>query len=112
MVHLNWEKSENGTLISHAGSLLHIGQFFFDESWNDQVYSVFPYTTDTNNRTLNVDDSILAEENADGNNAFIELELLGDDVSDGLLGFVTMGVNSSVAYSIMNTNYLNSTGSA
>ena len=60
------------TLVSSAGSLLHIGQFFFDESWNDQVYSVFPYTTDTNNRTLNVDDSILAEENADGNNAFIE----------------------------------------
>lgn len=62
----------NSTLISNAGSLLHIGQFFFDEAWNDQVYAVSPYTTDTNNRTLNVDDDILAQENTDGNNAYIE----------------------------------------
>ena len=74
--HVSLEEDINidsaSTLISHAGSVLHIGQFFFDEAWNDQVYAVSPYTEDTNDRTLNVDDSILAEENADGNNAYIE----------------------------------------
>ena len=110
--HVSLEEDINidsaSTLISHAGSLLHIGQFFFDEAWNDKVYAISPYTDDTNDRTLNVDDSILAEENADGNNAYIEfvihtfyliplshylhyerLELIGDDVSEGILGYVS-----------------------
>ncbi|KAI0793235.1 Intradiol ring-cleavage dioxygenase [Abortiporus biennis] len=111
MVHLNWSQADNGTIISGAGTLLHIGQFFMDESWNDQVFALSPYTDNTNNRTLNADDTILAQENTDGNNAYIELSLLGTDLSDGILGYVTMGVNSSASYTIMNTNYLNSTTS-
>ena len=70
LVHLNWSEADNAsfsflgsstlhyclrnrTLISHAGSLLHIGQFFFDKTWNDQVYATSPYSEDTNDRTLN-----------------------------------------------------------
>jgi hypothetical protein len=72
MVHTNWQQSDNGTIISHAGTVAHIGQFFFDESWNDQVFELPPYTFNTNNRTYNVDDFIYAQENADGNDAIIE----------------------------------------
>lgn len=108
MVHMNWEKSANGTLISHAGTVAHIGQFFFDEAWNDKVFVLEPYTTNTNNRTLNTQDSILSEETANGNNAFIDIELLGDEIADGLLGYVTMGVNASASVAITNTNYYNS----
>ncbi|KAL0071318.1 hypothetical protein AAF712_001174 [Marasmius tenuissimus] len=111
MVHMNYSTSENGTLISHSGSLLHIGQFFFNETWNDKVFALSPYTTNTNERTTNDEDSILAEENADGNNAYLALELLGDSIEDGILGYITVGVNSSASYSITNTNYLNSTES-
>ncbi|KAL0566841.1 hypothetical protein V5O48_015154 [Marasmius crinis-equi] len=110
MIHLNYETSENGTLISHAGNLLHNGQFFFEETWNDQVYALNPYNTNTNERTLNVNDGILDEENSDGNNAFLALELLGESIEDGILGYITVGVNSSASYTIQNTNYLNSTG--
>ncbi|TFK55283.1 aromatic compound dioxygenase [Heliocybe sulcata] len=107
-VHLNWEMSDNGTLVSDAGNLAHIGQFFMDDSWSDQVFAVAPYTENTNNRTYNTEDGILSEENADGNNAFFDLEMLGDDISEGILGYITMGVNSSALYTIMNTNYYNS----
>ncbi|KAK0472505.1 aromatic compound dioxygenase [Armillaria novae-zelandiae] len=110
MVHLNWESSANGTLVSHAGSLVHIGQFFFDEDWNDQIYAIDPYTTTTQSRTYNEQDSILQEENSNGNSAYVGLELLGSDLSNGLLGYITVGVNSTASYTIMNTNYLNSTG--
>lgn len=110
MVHLNYETSDNGTLVSHSGSLLHIGQFFFEESWNDAVYATTPYVENTNNRTYNDEDGILDQANADGNSAFLDLELLGDDVSDGILGYITIGVDSTAAYSINNGNYLNSTG--
>ncbi|KAK7037779.1 hypothetical protein VNI00_010740 [Paramarasmius palmivorus] len=113
MIHLNWTESANGTIVSHAGNLLHIGQMFFDETWNDQVYALSPYTDNTDNtRTYNTEDDILETENADGNNAYLDLELLGDSIEDGILGYITIGVNSSVSYSITNTNYFNSTGSA
>ncbi|KII92614.1 hypothetical protein PLICRDRAFT_478582 [Plicaturopsis crispa FD-325 SS-3] len=108
--HLNWSVADNGTLISHAGTVIHIGQFFFNETWNDKVFATDPYTQNTNNRTLNSEDSILAQENADGNNAFLDLYQLGDDITDGVLGYITVGVNSSASYNITNTNYLNSTG--
>jgi len=108
MVHKDWKVSENGTLISHAGTVVHNGQFFFHEAWNDRVYANQPYTDNTNKRMFNKDDRILDEENADGNNAFLELELLGERLSDGILGYITMGVNSSASYDIHNSNYLSS----
>jgi protocatechuate 3,4-dioxygenase beta subunit len=106
MVHKDWILAENGTLISHAGTVVHNGQFFFHETWNDRVFTDKPYTDNPNKRTLNKDDHILSEENADGNNAFMDLELLGNSLSDGILGYITMGVNSSASYDIQNTNYL------
>ena len=42
-----------------------------DEDWNDQVFALEPYTLNTNNRTLNTEDSILAEQNTDGYNGFL-----------------------------------------
>jgi hypothetical protein len=66
------DSSLNSTLISHAGTIAHIGQFFYNETWNDQVFELYPYNTNTNERTYNDEDSILAEENADGNSAFVE----------------------------------------
>jgi protocatechuate 3,4-dioxygenase beta subunit len=106
MVHKDWVMADNGTLISHAGTIVHNGQFFFHEGWNDRVFAHPPYTSNHNKRTLNKDDHILWEENADGNNAFLDLELLGDMISDGILGYITLGVNSSASYEIQNTNYL------
>ncbi|KAI5826480.1 aromatic compound dioxygenase [Schizophyllum commune Tattone D] len=108
MVHLDWSMSDNGTLVSHSGSLAHIGQFFMDEDWNDQVFALEPYTLNTNNRTLNTEDGILAEQNTDGYNGFLALEKLGDDISEGVLGYITIGIDSTASYSIMNNNYYNS----
>jgi hypothetical protein len=129
MVHIDYEINENGTLASHSGSLIHVGQLFYDETWNDQVATVYPYSVNTNSRTYNDEDSILATAFEDGFNAYVEyalsflycrvmltslysLELLGSDVSEGLLGYITVGVDTTASYSISNTNYLNSTDSS
>lgn len=72
MVHVGWAASANGTLVSHAGAVAHVGQFFFPEGWNDRVFARAPYTANTNRRTLNKDDWILEEAGAGGNNAYIE----------------------------------------
>lgn len=77
------------TLISHAGTIVHNGQFFFHEGWNDRVFAHPAYTSNPNKRTLNKDDHILSEENADGNNAFLDLEFLGEKLPDGILGYIS-----------------------
>ena len=58
------------TLVSHSGSLLHVGQTFFDETLSDEVYKTTPYTENKNTRTLNSDDSILGTAFKNGYNAY------------------------------------------
>ncbi|EIN10567.1 aromatic compound dioxygenase [Punctularia strigosozonata HHB-11173 SS5] len=108
MVHVNWSMSDNGTLISHAGNVAHIGQLFFDDDLTDQVHKHWPYSLNKRRRVRNSEDPLFEEENADGNNAIIEIDMLTDNIADGLLGYITFGVNSSASYDIHNTNYLNS----
>lgn len=73
MVHTDYQIASNGTLISHAGSLVHIGQIFFDESVNNAVYATSVYAANKNSRTLNSADSIFAQENANGNDAIADI---------------------------------------
>lgn len=77
----------------------HIGQLFFDEDLLTEVYSLSPYSAHlaTLNRTLNAEDSIYSVANADGYSALIDVDLLGDSVADGLVGYITVGINSSAA---------------
>jgi protocatechuate 3,4-dioxygenase beta subunit len=72
MFHTDYQVNTNGTLESSAGSVIHIGQMFMNESWNNQVFAVSPYNSNTNERTYNDDGSILDEESANGNNAYLE----------------------------------------
>ncbi|THH00662.1 hypothetical protein EW145_g7045 [Phellinidium pouzarii] len=111
MVHLGWEVAANGSIISHAGSIAHIGQLFFDEPWNDRVLSTQPYTDNTARRTLNTQDHDFARASIDGSSAVVQLDMLGDAVEDGLLGFITIGIDTTAEHSIHSTNYYNvSTG--
>ncbi|EEB96438.1 hypothetical protein MPER_04430, partial [Moniliophthora perniciosa FA553] len=91
-------------------SLAHIGQLYLDDAFSDQVLALEPYTSNTNYRTLNEDDGILQDQLEDDNNAFVAVELLGETLADGVLGYITVGVDSTASYGISNTNYLNSTG--
>lgn len=65
----------------------HIGQFFFDETWNDRVYATSPYTLNRQPRTRNNQDFILTMA---GRSAFTNLQYLrGNDLSGGLLGYIS-----------------------
>ncbi|KAG8910166.1 hypothetical protein FRC02_007361 [Tulasnella sp. 418] len=105
MVHINYTISSNGTIVSNSGSLLHIGQMFFKESFNDQVFATSAYAANTKSHTTNEEDSIFAEESADGNNAFIDAELLGSSIENRIYGYITVGINSTAQYSITTYNY-------
>jgi len=63
----------SSTFVSSSGSLSHIGQIFFDETWNTKVYATSPYTSNRQSRTLNSQDSILK---GAGNSAYARYALL------------------------------------
>lgn len=77
-----------------SGSVQHIGQLFFDMSLLKQVEATYPYNTNTQDWTTNSEDSILSEETAtDGVDPVVEYILLGDDITDGVLAWISMGVD-------------------
>ncbi|KIM78949.1 hypothetical protein PILCRDRAFT_581034 [Piloderma croceum F 1598] len=101
----NYTTNVNGTIGQEAGSIRHIGQVFFEESWTEMVVATTPYSQETTMRTTNDEDSVYATENTAGYNATAQLSLLGDQLSDGLLGYVTLGVDPSASYTFVSTGY-------
>lgn len=49
----------------------------------------------------------IAERNCSkaGYNATAQLTKLGDDLSDGLLGYITLGINPSASYALNSVSY-------
>ncbi|KAG8728175.1 hypothetical protein FRC12_021961 [Ceratobasidium sp. 428] len=82
MVHTSWTKSANGArydLIPFTVNCAVYGteicvpraQLFFQESLNDQVVALAPYTSTKQRRTLNSGDGIYAQQNSRGFNGVV-----------------------------------------
>jgi hypothetical protein len=69
----------------------HIGQLFFDQSLQHLVEYQEPYASNTQSLTTNDEDSILAAE-ADSSDPMVRYVLLGDNVADGVLGWISIGI--------------------
>ncbi|GAA5861350.1 hypothetical protein JCM8547_006101 [Rhodosporidiobolus lusitaniae] len=108
MVRTNYEIADNGTITSSAGTVHHIGQLFFSESWNALVFNTSAYVNSTQTRTYNDDDSILQQDLATGDWPFVDVQLVGKTVEEGLYGYITLGIDTTADYSITTTNYLTS----
>ncbi|KAF9465955.1 Intradiol ring-cleavage dioxygenase [Collybia nuda] len=99
-----WTALPNGTFTSDQ--LAHVGQFFFDDEVNLRIDHMHPYTTNpirnTFGRTRNWRDSLNIFEDSHGPegqyNPVFKLDLLGGVISQGLIGYITMGVNASASY--------------
>lgn len=72
---------------------------FFDQDLITQVELVSPYSTNTQELTLNSADSVLSDEAA-SSDPVIEYSLLGETVADGIFGWLAFGVNVSESYNI------------
>ncbi|KAG8816478.1 hypothetical protein FRC17_000324 [Serendipita sp. 399] len=107
MVHTNITyNTNNGTFTSRSGTLVHIGQMFFTDELSNQVMALAPYSQTTMTRTYNADDSILAQENSNGYSGYVDTSLLSSsDVSQGVLGFITVGVDSTAIHDVSSYNY-------
>ncbi|KXN81588.1 hypothetical protein AN958_04410 [Leucoagaricus sp. SymC.cos] len=96
-----WTPLKNGTYRTRR--VVHVGQFFFDDDINVEVDKMYPYTENpiahTFGRTRNWRDAGNVFEDAWGPegkyNPIFKMHLLGGIVNQGLIGYITMGVNAS-----------------
>lgn len=80
----------NSTLA--GGHVSHVGQLFFDQALITKAESVEPYLSNTQALLLNVNDGIFAQEAATSD-PVLNYVYLGDEVSDGIFGWITIGLN-------------------
>ncbi|CAE6501597.1 unnamed protein product [Rhizoctonia solani] len=92
-VYENGSVAENGTYI--AGRAMHTGQFFFNESLVQEVAKLAPYNTNDVTRLTNDEDQWYAYENAEGYDAVMDVVYAGSDISEGLIGSIIVGLNTS-----------------
>jgi hypothetical protein len=97
---------------------------FFEESWTKLIMEASPYNRETSTRTTNDEDMFFGMENTvrilhlrsphlelnkicvqAGYNATAQLTRLGKDLHDGLLGYVTLGVNPTASYEFQDPSY-------
>lgn len=77
-----------------GGSVQHVGQFFLDQDLLEKVEATYPYNTNDIDWTQNSEDRVFSTETAtEGSDPVIQYIMLGDDVSDGLLGWISIGVD-------------------
>ncbi|KAI9741215.1 MAG: hypothetical protein M1834_002931 [Cirrosporium novae-zelandiae] len=102
--HIHVLVHQNGTVLPNntysGGTVSEVGQLFFDQDLINKVEKTTPYSTNTQNLTENTSDQILEQEAEDDFDPIVEYTLLGDDISDGILGWISFGVNASAAYEI------------
>ncbi|OQV26249.1 hypothetical protein BV898_00367 [Hypsibius exemplaris] len=91
LTHLNGTVFPNGTY--KGGAVQHVGQLFFDQDLISRVEATSPYNTNTQPLTTNVQDSILAQEAAGQHDPIVQYVMLGSKIEDGLLAWVTIGVD-------------------
>jgi protocatechuate 3,4-dioxygenase beta subunit len=100
LVHQNATVYCNGTLGNSVVSS-HVGQAFFDQDLISAVELLAPYSTNTQELTENADDSILAQEvETEGVDPIFEYTFLGDSVADGLFGWLSFGINTTLSSSV------------
>ncbi|KAH0013408.1 aromatic compound dioxygenase, partial [Aureobasidium melanogenum] len=102
--HIHLIAQQNGTVYDNGtysgGTISHVGQLFFDESLKSAVYDTYPYTTNTQSYTTN-DDDMWAPDQADNNyDPIPDYAYLGGDISDGLLMWISVGINMSAEYTV------------
>ncbi|PTU20308.1 hypothetical protein P175DRAFT_0439284 [Aspergillus ochraceoroseus IBT 24754] len=82
----------SGLYTSHTS---HVGQIFFDQDLISAVEATEPYASNTQDLTVNADDSILSQELESDIDPFVEYVYLGKDVSDGILAWVSVVMDAS-----------------
>ena len=99
----------NGTLGTNALLATHVGQIYFDQSLLTEVEATAPYNTNTQELTTNAEDGLLAEA-AETSDPVLEYVLLGDTIEDGILGWISLGIDTTNTIDVVNAAYVDEEG--
>ncbi|KAI0140504.1 Intradiol ring-cleavage dioxygenase [Xylariaceae sp. FL1272] len=86
---------DNGTYLAETGTPTHIGQIFFDQDLILEVEATEPYASNTQSLTTNAQDGIGIGQATVDYDPFMDYVRLGDSITDGILGFLTVFVDST-----------------
>ncbi len=89
--HSNVTVLANGTI--QGGGVTHIGQLFYDETLRSAAELTYPYNTNSYAVTTNDEDMWSIVQTGTTYDPFPEYMYLGDDITDGLLAWIQIGVN-------------------
>ncbi|KAK6528582.1 hypothetical protein TWF281_009821 [Arthrobotrys megalospora] len=84
----------NGTYSGH-GRVTHVGQLFFDEDLRSAVEDLAPYNTNNQRVISNEQDQIAHQQAENDYDPFVKYAYLGDSVADGILAWITVGVDQN-----------------
>lgn len=95
LAHMGATVYDNETIANGTGTVTHIGQIFWNEVLKSEVEATYPYNTNEQPITTNEDDmwSIVQADN--DYDPFPEYLYLGDDISDGLFGWIQIAINTT-----------------
>ena len=79
----------SGNYTAHAS---HVGQIFFDQDLISEVETASPYNTNKQAITRNLEDYLLFEE-AEVMDPMVEYVFLGDDITDGIMAWISIGID-------------------
>ncbi|KAF5388508.1 hypothetical protein D9757_004713 [Collybiopsis confluens] len=74
----------------------HNGRVFFTDGWTNIIGMSSPYNQNTNTRIMDLDDPIYIDANSNGYTAVVDIEEINDDWPEGIVGYITVGINPSL----------------
>jgi len=100
--HIHVVSRRGGKILSNGtytgGVVNHIGQLYFDQELNDNIRSMLPYRNNWMPLTTNRADFLTAQEASESYDPFVQYVMLSDDARDGLLMWITIGINATADY--------------
>ncbi|KAM7189301.1 putative extracellular dioxygenase [Naviculisporaceae sp. PSN 640] len=81
-----------------GGKARHIGQLYFDQDLRDQVEEFSPYKENTQDLVSNLDDGLAPGQATEEYDPFLNYVLLGNKLEDGLLMWITIGIDTEADY--------------
>lgn len=94
-VHTNWQLRHNGTILS--SDIINTGQLYFAEDLSQHIMAHEPYVSRNGlRRVTNEEDGLFERSTAGGYNPILSIVPLdGEDASKGMVGYITMGVDTT-----------------
>ena len=101
--HIHVVSQVNGMILPNGtytgGKAQHIGQLYFDDSLAQAVEKHWPYTTNTMPWTTSTRDFLTQDESTDKYDPYVDYVQLSHDLSDGLMTWITIAVDTKADYS-------------